>query len=161
MNYLLIFLGTISTILGITGCIFPVIPGPPLSYLALILLQFAKEEPVFKENLLIRFAFYTILVFLLDYILPLLGAKLYGTTKRGIWGAIIGMIIGIFIIPPFGMILGIFLGAIIGELTAGKESSMALKAGIVTFLGSIIAAFIKLSLSLVMAFYFFTFLFKN
>jgi len=161
MNYLLIFLGTISTILGITGCIFPAIPGPPLSYLSLILLQFAKEEPVFKENLLIRFAFYTILVFLLDYILPLLGAKLYGTTKRGIWGAIIGAIIGIFIIPPFGMILGIFLGAIIGELTAGKKSSMALKAGIVTFFGSIIATFIKLSLSLVMAFYFFTFLFKN
>jgi uncharacterized protein YqgC (DUF456 family) len=161
MNYLLIFLGTISTILGITGCIFPAIPGPPLSYLSLILLQFAKEEPVFKENLLIRFAFYTILVFLLDYILPLLGAKLYGITKRGIWGAIIGAIIGIFIIPPFGMILGIFLGAIIGELTAGKKSSMALKAGIVTFFGSIIATFIKLSLSLVMAFYFFTFLFKN
>jgi len=140
---------------------FPAIPGPPLSYIALILLQFAKEEPVFKENFLISFAFYTVLVFLLDYILPLLGAKLYGTTKRGIWGAIIGMIVGIFIIPPFGMILGIFLGTVIGELTAGKESSMALKSGIVTFVGSIIATFIKLSLSLVMAFYFFTFLFKN
>ena len=63
MNYFLIFLGIISTILGITGCILPAVPGPPLSYLALILLQFAKKEPVFREEFLIRFAFYTILVF--------------------------------------------------------------------------------------------------
>ena len=159
MNYFLVILGMLSSILGIAGSILPAIPGPPLSYLALILLQFSKEETIFSENFLIRFAFYTVLVLLLDYILPLLGAKLYGTTKRGIWGAIIGMIFGIFIFPPFGMILGIFLGAIIGELTAGKESSMALKAGLVTFLGSVIAAFLKLSLSLVMTFYFFANLF--
>jgi len=159
MNYFLIFIGTISAILGVTGCILPAIPGPPLSYLALVLLQFAKEEPIFNENFLIKFAFYTILVFLLDYSLPLLGAKLYGITKRGIWGAITGMMIGLFIIPPFGMILGVFLGAVIGELTAGKKSSTALKIGLFTFLGSVMAIFVKLSLSLLMAFHFFTNLF--
>ena len=57
--------------------------------------------------------------------------------------------------------LGVFIGAIVGELIAGKENSMALKAGLVTFIGSIIAVFIRLSLSLVMAFYFFVYLFKG
>ena len=161
IEFVLILLGIICTVVGIIGCIFPTIPGPPLSYAALILLQLAKEEPVFSKSFLVRFAVFTIIVSLIDYFLPLLGAKLYGTTKYGIWGAIIGMIAGIIFFPPFGMILGIFIGAIVGELIAGKENSMALKAGMVTFIGSITAVFIKLSLSLVMAFYFFTFIFKG
>ena len=161
MEFVLILFGIICTVIGVIGCIFPAIPGPPVSYAALILLQFAKEEPVFSKSFLVRFAVLTIIVSLIDYFLPLLGAKLYGTTKYGIWGAIIGMIAGIIFFPPFGMILGIFIGAIVGELIAGKEDSMALKAGMVTFIGSITAVFIKLSLSLVMAFYFFIYLFKG
>ncbi|MDD5015420.1 MAG: DUF456 domain-containing protein [Atribacterota bacterium] len=161
VEFVLILSGIICIIIGIVGCIFPAIPGPPLSYAALILLQFAKEEPVFSKSFLVRFAVFTIIVSLIDYFLPLLGAKLYGTSKYGIWGAIIGMMAGIIFFPPFGMILGIFIGAIIGELIAGKENSMALKAGLVTFIGSIIALFIRLSLSLVMTFYFFIYLIKG
>jgi len=161
MEFVLILIGVISIIIGIIGCIFPAIPGPPFSYAALILLQFAKEESVFSKSFLVRFAVLTVIVSLVDYFLPLLGAKLYGTSKYGIWGAIIGMIIGIIFFPPFGMILGIFIGAIVGELIAGKENSRALKAGLVTFIGSITAVFIKLSLSVAMAFYFFIYLFKG
>lgn len=161
MEFVLILSGIICIIIGIIGCIFPAVPGPPLSYAALILLQLAKEEPVFSKSFLVRFAILTIIVSLIDYFLPLLGAKLYGTTKYGIWGVIIGMMVGIIFFPPFGMILGIFIGAIIGELIAGKENSMALKAGMVTFIGSMAAVLIKLSLSLVMAFYFFIYLFKG
>jgi len=161
MEFILILSGIICIMIGIIGCIFPAIPGPPISYAALILLQFAKEGPVFSKSFLVRFAVLTIIVSLIDYFLPLLGAKLYGTSKYGIWGAIIGMIAGIIFFPPFGMILGVFIGAILGELIAGKENSMALKAGLATFIGSIIALFIRLSLSLVMAFYFFVYLFKG
>ena len=160
VEIIFIFLGVICTVLGLIGCVIPIIPGIPLNYMALLLLQYAKEEPVFSKSFLIKFAFYSIIVFLLEYMLPIFGAKLYGTTKRGIWGAVIGMIIGIFIIPPVGMILGLLLGAIIGELSAGKKSSLALKAGFATFLGSMMATFIKLSLSLLMTFYFFSSLFK-
>jgi uncharacterized protein YqgC (DUF456 family) len=161
MELVLILIGIICIIIGIIGCIFPAIPGPPLGYAALILLQFAKEQPVFSKSFLVRFAVLTVIVSLIDYFLPLLGAKLYGTSKYGIWGAVIGMIAGIIFFPPFGMVLGVFIGAIIGELIAGKENSMALKAGMVTFIGRITAVFIKLSLSLVMALYFFIYLFKG
>jgi len=161
MEFILILSGIICIIIGIIGCIFPAIPGPPISYAALILLQFAKEEPVFSKSFLVRFAILTIIVSLGDYFLPLLGAKKYGTSKYGIWGAILGMMAGIIFFPPLGMILGIFIGAIVGELIAGKENSMALKAGLATFIGSISAVFIKLSFSVVMAFYFFVYLFKG
>jgi uncharacterized protein YqgC (DUF456 family) len=161
MEFVLILLGVLCTIVGVIGCILPAIPGPPLSYAGLILLQFAKVGPVFSKSFLVKFAVFTVLVSLIDYFLPLLGAKLYGTTKHGIWGAIIGMIAGIIFFPPFGMVLGLFIGAIVGELIAGKENSRALKAGIVTFIGSITAVFIKLSLSVIMAFYFFIYLFKG
>lgn len=161
MEFILILLGIICIIIGIIGCIFPAVPGPPLSYAALILLQFAKEEAVFSKSFLVKFAIFTVIVSLVDYFLPLMGAKLYGATKYGIWGAIIGMIIGIIFFPPLGMILGVLIGAIVGELIAGKENSIALKAGIATFIGSVIAVFIKLSLSVVMAFYFFIYLFKG
>lgn len=160
MEFILILLGVVCTIVGVIGCIFPAIPGPPLSYAALILLQFAKEEPAFSKSFLVKFAILTIAVSLGDYFLPLLGAKRYSTSKYGIWGAILGMMAGIIFFPPFGMILGIFIGAIVGELIAGKENSMALKAGLATFIGSMTAVLIKLSLSVVMAFYFFIYLLK-
>jgi len=71
------------------------------------------------------------------------------------------MMAGIIFFPPFGMIFGVFIGAILGELIAGKENSIALKAGLATFIGSMAAVLIKLSLSLVMAFYFFVYIFKG
>jgi len=159
-EFILIALGIICVFLGVLGCMLPIIPGIPLSYAALLLLQYARETPVFNKKFLIRFAIYSLLVILLEYILPLFGAKLYGTSKRGIWGAAIGMLFGLFIIPPVGMICGLFLGAVLGELSAGKESSMALKAGMVTFVGSMFALLIKISLSLLMAFHFFIAVFR-
>jgi len=155
MEYLLISLGVICSIAGILGCIFPAIPGTPLNYLALLCLHFSQPEPVFSNLFLIVFAFLTILTSVLDYILPLLGAKWYGISKYGLWGSSVGLLIGVIFFPPFGLIIGILIGAIIGELLAGKEKSQALKAGIVTFVSNILAMVIKLSVSVLMAFYFF------
>ena len=160
IEYIFILLGIIFTILGLLGCVLPVIPGIPLNYAALLILQYAKENPVFSTEFLIKFAVYSIMVFLLEYTLPLFGAKIYGTSKRGIWGAAIGMVMGIFIFPPIGMIFGLFIGAVIGELSAGKETSMALKTGLVTFFGSLFALLIKFSLSSIMAYHFFAAVFR-
>ncbi|MBU1078766.1 MAG: DUF456 domain-containing protein [Spirochaetes bacterium] len=153
MEYVLIVLGGLCTLAGIIGCILPALPGPPLSYIALIFLQIAKDHP-FSTFFLILFGILTVIVTVVDYILPILGAKWYGVSKYGIWGSVIGMVLGLLFLPPFGMIIGILLGAIIGELYAGKEKSKALKAGVVTFVANVAAMVIKLSLSIVMAFYF-------
>jgi len=84
-----------------------------------------------------------------------MGAKVYKASSSGIWGSIIGMIIGILFFPPFGMILGLFVGAVLGELIAGKEEWRALKVGTVTFVASMLMILIKLAASGIMTFYFF------
>ncbi|MBD3287926.1 DUF456 family protein [candidate division KSB1 bacterium] len=154
MSILLIIVGFILIILGIVGCIFPAIPGPPLSYLALILLQLAKQGAAFTTNELIFWAIVTVVVTVLDYVVPVAGARKYGATKSGVWGSVIGMLIGIIFFPPFGMLVGAFLGAVAGEIFIGKKSPDALKAGWGVFIGTMFGVAIKLAASGVMSFYF-------
>jgi uncharacterized protein YqgC (DUF456 family) len=150
----LIILGIICLIIGIIGCFVPGLAGPPFSFLALILLSIAKRWEPFSPGFLIVIAAVTIIVTALDYIVPAAGAKKYGASKFGFWGAVIGMIIGIIYIPPLGMIIGAFIGAFVGELLIGKQSSAALKAGWGVFVGVMIGILLKLIASGVMTFYF-------
>ncbi len=152
---MLIIIGIILNMIGIIGVIVPALPGIVLNYIALILLYTVKGEAEFSLRMLIVFGILTGLVVLLDYILPLLGARKYGASRMGIWGAVIGMVIGIVFFPPFGIIFGLLMGAFLGELIAGKEQSQALRAGFATFLGSLTSMVVKLLLAIVMTVYFF------
>ncbi len=105
-------------------------------------------------TVILIFGIITLAITILDYLLPIWGAKVYKASKYGIWGSIIGMIVGIFFFPPWGMIVGILFGAVCGELIAGKKSSEAFKIGIVTFIASIIMIIAKLVISGIMTFYF-------
>jgi len=151
---LLIVIGLILNIIGIIGVILPALPGIVLNYIALILLYIVKGEVEFSLRILIVFGILTLLVTLLDYILPLLGARKYGASRIGVWGAVIGMLVGIIFFPPFGIIFGLLIGAFLGELIAGKEQSQALRAGFATFLGSLTSMVVKLLLAIVMTVYF-------
>jgi len=150
----LIILGLLVLILGLVGCILPILPGPPLSFLALILLSIAKGWQVFSTQFLVIMAALTIVVTVLDYIVPAAGAKKYGASKLGVWGAVIGMIIGLIFFPPLGVFVGALVGAILGEMVAGKEGKSALKAGWGVFMGTIFGIAIKLAASAVMTFYY-------
>lgn len=155
----LIVLGVIFVIIGIIGCIIPGVAGPPFSFLALICLSIVKKWEPFSVKFLVVLGVLTVLVQALDYLLPAVGAKKYGASKYGFWGAIIGMLLGIIFVPPLGIIIGAFLGAISGEIIAGKEASKALKAGLGVFVGVIVGMLLKLILAGVMTFYFFKALF--
>lgn len=151
---LLIILGFILIILGILGCILPAIPGPPLNYLALILLQTARDGNTFSTNELIFWGVITIVVTVIDYIVPIAGAKKFGASKTGLWGSVIGLLAGLIFFPPFGMFIGAFVGALAGELIIGKKSKEAIKAGWGTFVGTMLGLGLKLAASLAMSFYF-------
>lgn len=150
---ILIFVGLLIAVVGLIGCIIPVIPGPPLNFLSLVILELAIED-AFPLDFYFLWGGITIVVTVLDYVLPIMGAKVYKASSFGIWGSIIGMVIGILFLPPFGMILGLFIGAVLGELIAGKEDWEALKIGTVTFIASMLMIFIKLAVSGIMTFYF-------
>ena len=153
ISILLIIIGLLVSITGLIGCIIPAIPGPQLSFLSLVILELAIDD-AFSLDFFYLWGGITVAVFFLDYILPILGAKVYRASNYGIWGSIIGMIAGIIFFPPFGMILGLFLGAVIGELVAGKNEWEALKVGSATFFASMFMIFIKLAVSGVMLYYF-------
>ncbi|SHI54792.1 hypothetical protein SAMN05444280_103103 [Tangfeifania diversioriginum] len=153
MDYLLIVLGALFIIAGILGGILPVLPGPPLSYVGLLLLHFT-EKYQFETRFLIIWLIVAAVVTVADYFIPVWGTKRYGGSKQGIWGSIIGLVIGLFFFPPFGIIIGPFLGAVAGELVAGKDSGSALKSGFGSFMGFLLGTLIKLIASGLMAWHF-------
>ena len=154
MNIALIIIGLILAIAGMVGCILPIIPGPILSFSALILLSWTKNWQIFSHTFLIVMGVLTALLIILDYVAPALGAKKYGASKRGMWGSAIGMIIGIFFIPPWGMIVGAFVGALAGELSSGKSGRTALRAGWGILVGNVLGVGLKLAFTAVVLFYY-------
>lgn len=139
-------------ILGIIGCLVPVLPGPPLSYLGLILLHFTRFAD-FSSTVLIAMAVIAIVVTILDYIVPVWGTKKFGGSKYGTRGATVGLIIGLFLGPP-GIIIGPFIGAFVGELIFKDDIKYAMKAGFGSLLGFLTGIGLKLAASFIMTFYF-------
>lgn len=154
MEWIWIVAGIVLSVVGIIGSVLPALPGPPLNYIALLILHFSGRHE-FTDRFLISWLIITLAVLALDYLIPIYGARMSGGTKKGIWGATIGLVAGIFLFPPFGMIIGPFIGAVIGEMLAGKDLNLAIRAGTGTFIGFIAGTVVKLAVSIIMAFYFF------
>jgi uncharacterized protein YqgC (DUF456 family) len=154
MTVALIILGLIIALIGFLGCILPVIPGPPLSYAALIILSLAKQWDPFTITFLIIMGVLMLAVSLVDYVFPAIGAKRYGASKAGVWFSIIGMLVGIFFIPPWGMFIGAFAGAVVGELAFGKGGKDALRASWGVFVGTMVGTGFKLAFSGVCIFFY-------
>jgi uncharacterized protein YqgC (DUF456 family) len=152
MDILLTTLGAICILVGIIGSFIPVIPGPPLSWLGLLLLYNTEEVP-FDLWFIVVTGVIALLATLLDYYLPVVGTKKYGGSKRGVWGAIIGLFVAVFfpILGPFGILIWPFLGAFLGELSQQKSQKNALRAAWGSFLGFLTGTLIKFGISLVYA----------
>ena len=145
--------GSVLMIIGFVGCVIPVIPGPPLSFIGLLFLHFSKYAE-FSFEFLLLFGSIAVIVTVLDYIVPIWGTKKFGGSKAGMWGAAIGLVIGIFVLPPLGLIVGPFAGAVIGESISGKNAADSFRAGLGSVLGLMMGVGLKLAASLVMTFYF-------
>ena len=150
----LITLGFILAAAGFLGCLIPMLPGPPLTFAALILLSLAKGWEPFSAGFLLVMAGLVVSAALLDYLVPALGARKYGATRLGVWGSAVGLILGLLFFPPFGMFLGGMAGAVLGEFLAGRRGGEAFRAGWGVFLGSMVSMGFRLSLSAVMLFFY-------
>ena len=154
MTTTLVVIGLIFALAGFFGCFLPIIPGPSFSLLSLIIFSYAKYWEPFSITFLVVMTGLAVLVTILDYIVPLTGAKKYGASKIGIWGSIIGMFIGLFFFPPWGMILGAFIGALAGELVSGRKGKKALRVVWGIFIGNMINIGIKLTYASAVLFFY-------
>ncbi len=151
-DYILLVFAIILMLTGIIGCLVPVLPGPPLSFLGLVLIHFTRFA-FFPSAILITMAVIAILVTILDYIVPVWGTKKFGGSKYGTRGAAVGLVIGLFL-GPVGIIVGPFVGALVGELIFKDDMRYAFRAGFGSLLGFLTGIGLKLAASLIMTFYF-------
>lgn len=143
MDLLLLIIGFTLMILGVFGSFLPVLPGPSLSWIGLVLLYFTNAVPVNYWILVISLLI-TVIISILDYLIPAKGTKKFGGSSYGIWGTNIGLIVGILTPIPFGFIIGPFVGAFIGELLYDyKDHGRALKAATGSFIGFLASSFMK------------------
>ena len=154
VTIVLIVVGLLFALAGIIGCLLPVIPGPALSFLSLMLLSYAREWEAFSPTFLVVMGILTIFVSILDYAVPAGGAKKFGASKWGVTGSVVGMLIGTLFFPPWGLFIGAFLGAFTGEIIARKGGKEALRAGWGVFIGIMIGTGLKLAFTGIVLFFY-------
>lgn len=154
LDPVLITIGIILLILGIVGSVLPVLPGPPLSWVGLLMLKFVSSVShriTWTEIILI--GLFTLVITILDNVLPIWSTKRIGGNRKVVWGAGIGFVAG-FWFGPLGVILGPFVGALVGGLISGSNVNVAVKhasGAFIGFMAGVVLKFINLG---VLVYYF-------
>jgi len=153
MDTLLIVLAGLLLLIGILGSVLPLLPGIPLSYAGILLLHFT-DKVQFSTNFLVFWAVIVFVVQLLDYILPLIATRKFGSSRKALIGSTIGLFAGFFI-GPWGIIIGPLLGTMIAEYIITGNGNRALKATFGSFIGIMAGTISKLIVAGFLIYYYF------
>ena len=134
---------------GVIFSVLPPLPGPVLSYGAIITVHYLSGKTAFDISSFIIWGVLTVLVMVADYLLPAAATRKFGGTKAGIIGGMAGMVAGFFLPIPFGIMIGALFGAVIGDLYGGNHLRAAFRSGVGSFLGFIVASSLKVLLSVI------------
>jgi len=151
MEIILLIVGFLLLLTGLLGSVIPALPGPPLSFAGLILLQlsgFAGFSAVFMG----MWAVITIAVTIIDNLLPVWMTKQFGGSREAVVGSVLGLLIGVFFFPPIGLVVGPFIGALTGELI-NNRGVKAFKVALGAFLAFIMGTGAKLIVCAIIIFY--------
>ncbi len=130
------------SVVGVVGCVVPILPGVPICYVGILLCQWV--EPIFSTEQLVLWGVAAVGVTLLDNFLPAVMTKKFGGSKAATRGSLVGIVVGLFA-GPVGIILGPFFGALIGELTHdGSNSARAFKVAFGSFAAFLCGTGVKL-----------------
>jgi uncharacterized protein YqgC (DUF456 family) len=149
----------ILMLVGLLGVVLPVLPGIPLSWLGLFIYAIGTGFDRISVTVVVIFFVLMLLTLVLDFALPMLGAKKHKASRLGIFGTFIGFTAGIFVLGIWGLILGPFIGALLGELLSGKKPQQAFRSAMGAFLGFIAGTLFKIVVILTMAGFFIASLF--
>jgi uncharacterized protein len=149
MHILLYVLAAAVIVVGLVGSIVPVLPGIPLIFAGIWVIAGVDGYHHLGLAWLLGIAAVGAVGLVVDLLAGALGAKRMGASSQAVWGALIGTVIGLFFGIP-GLLIGPFLGAVLGELSAGNSVLRSAHAGVSAWLGLIFGTIIKLVSSLVM-----------
>jgi len=151
MEILLYLSSFLLQIIGIAGCILPMLPGPPLVYAGILLLHYTDKIEI-PTTLLLGWLLIIVILQFIDYITPILGSKFSGGSQAGKRGCIVGTIAGLFFMP-WGIIIGPFIGTAIGELLGGNTIKHAILSAIGALVGFIFGSLLKIVFCFYLLFY--------
>ena len=154
---LLFLFGSILLALSFLGCFIPVLPGPFLAFMALLVLGFVNQFTMPSIFVLCVMGVLAFAITLVDYFIPVMSAKKFGVSKFGSRGALIGTFLGLLAFPPFGAIIGALLGAMTGQFIKERNMKTAFYAGWSVFIGISISTGVKVAYSVGAAYFFITF----
>jgi uncharacterized protein YqgC (DUF456 family) len=151
-NIVLVIVSAILIILGTLGSVLPFLPGLPVALAGLLI--FAAYSKFVPGWVLIVFSILTLLTIIADVLAPAIAAKGRKASRSGVIGTLIGGFVGIFIFPPFGILIGPFLGAFIGEIMNEASTEHATRVAIASVFGMILGSIFKLVVGASMFLYF-------
>lgn len=151
MEIFIIILSILFCIIGLIGSFTPIVPAPLTCWVSFLILKLSGV--IYISNFFIIFTFIiSISIFLIDFLLPSIGAKKFGGSKKGIFGCTIGLILGFVFLGIIGSLFGSIIGAFIGESINKSDLKSRLSASIGAFIAFITGVFLKLSVSIVFLF---------
>jgi uncharacterized protein YqgC (DUF456 family) len=134
---------------GLLGTVVPGVPGAPLVLVVAVAHRLCFGPASLSNSFLVVLLLLTLLSIGLDYVATMVGAKKLGATWRGVVGAILGALVGLFFGLP-GILLGPFIGALALVLIGGREFRDAVRAGGGALLGLVLGAAGRVGCCLVM-----------
>lgn len=147
---LLLWLGALSLIAtGLFGMVFPAIPGPPLLFAGLLMAAWIEDFVHVGAWTLSVLGLLALVAVIADFIAGALGAKKFGASGRAVLGATLGAVVGLFF-GLIGLIIGPFAGAVLGELSSGRNLDAASRAGLGATLGLLIGTAAKIAIGIIM-----------
>ena len=152
MDWLINICAILCGVVGVLGSVLPVLPGPALSFVGMVVAYLNGGDYITSKMLWI-WGIITVIISVLDYILPGYFSKVFGGTKAGITGATIGVFAGLFM-GPIGIIIGPFAGAVIGELLYEKQNlNRAITVGFGSLMSFLVGSGMKLIVTGMMLYY--------
>ena len=136
-------------IAGFAGLIVPALPGVLLIFAGLVFAAWAENFAYVGWGTIAILGALTAAAYLIDFLAGLFGAKRFGAGKYGVMGAAIGTVIGLLFSLP-GIIIGPFIGAVLGELYANKDLQSASTAGFGVWIGMAIGIAARIAVAFVM-----------
>jgi uncharacterized protein YqgC (DUF456 family) len=134
---------------GLLGSILPVLPGIPMVFGGIWLAAAVDGYRHLGVWWLVVIGALGVAGIAVDFVASTLGAKRVGASRRALWGAALGTVVGMFFGIP-GLLIGPFAGALIGELASGNSVLRATHVGVGTWLGLLFGTLVKLVISFVM-----------